>query len=82
MQIFLPVGSRSTVFTPHSRLLALYPEHLRPSFVYIHNEDEIARLEIPAWIASNKDMLDTALRMVYDQCSKRKWLPYSSFRST
>ncbi len=27
MQFFLPAGSRSTVFTPHSRLLALYPEH-------------------------------------------------------
>ncbi len=75
MHFFLPVGSRSAVFTPHSRLLALYPEHLRPSFVYIRNEDEIARLEIPAWVLGNEEMLTRALRIVQDQCLKGNGYP-------
>lgn len=75
MRFFLPVNARSALFTPHSRLLALYPEHVRPSFLYIRNEDEIARVEVPAWITKNGELLTTVLRMVQDQCLKGNGYP-------
>ncbi|MBA3751902.1 DNA double-strand break repair nuclease NurA [Candidatus Dependentiae bacterium] len=75
MNFFLPSNHRSALFTPYSRLLSLYPEHVRPSFLYLHSGDETIRLEIPAWVARDEEVLAQVLSIVKDQCTKGNGYP-------
>ena len=59
----------------NSKLAESYPAHLRPCFVYLHVGDEIVRIEIPAWIAQDSELLTRALRIVRDQSIKGNGYP-------
>lgn len=75
LENFLPSYSRSAVFANHSVIVADYPAHLKPYFIYLNISDEIARIEIPAWIAQNQNYTETVLAIIVDQCIKGRGYP-------
>ncbi len=75
MKSVLSLYHRSIVFKSNSSICALYPEHLRPYFVYIHLDNEIGRIEFPAWIAQDQHYLDLVCSIVLDQSRKGNGYP-------
>lgn len=53
------------------------PAHLWPCFMYLHTGTEIARIEIPAWVAQDQSLLERTMHIVYDQCCKGRGYPIS-----
>ncbi|HEV2601320.1 MAG TPA: DNA double-strand break repair nuclease NurA [Candidatus Babeliales bacterium] len=74
-QFFLTPGYRSIVFKSTSDICREYPEHLQPYFFYLHVGNEVARIEIPSWIAQSDDLVDTLARAIVDQCVKGRGYP-------
>ncbi|MFA6991401.1 MAG: DNA double-strand break repair nuclease NurA [Candidatus Babeliales bacterium] len=64
---FLNQNFRSTIFYSNSKVVDLYPEHLKPCFVYLNIGKEIIRLEFPIWMTqpSHKAMAGTAQKPTY-----------------
>lgn len=69
-RFFLKKYERTTVFYSTSKIVELYPKHLRPAFVYCDVGSEIVRLEIPRWIAQDKTKLDYLCSLAIDQSRK------------
>lgn len=69
-QLFLQPFERSIVFKNHSPISESYPESLHPHFFYMHVGDEIARIEIPAYVANDEQKVDCIARILRDQCTK------------
>jgi hypothetical protein len=67
---FLEPYERTTVFESHASICAAYPAHLKPYFLYLHVSDEIARLELPAWVAADDMLVDLLVKVVVDQVKK------------
>jgi hypothetical protein len=68
-------GERSALFISPSKIVKEhYGEH-RVYFFYLRVDDEIARIEIPQWVAENKALLDLAHSLVYDQCKRGHGYP-------
>lgn len=67
---FLPPFHRTTIFEHVSSLSRCYPEMSRPCFFYIHNGIEIARVEIPFWIAEDQALVNLISIIILDQCQK------------
>lgn len=66
--ILLP-GQRSPLWKSHARILDLYG--LNPIyFCYVHVGTEIARIEVPEWVAQDNTELDLALGMMLAQVHK------------
>ena len=65
----LKPGQRSPLWRSNSRILELY-EDQTIYFCYVHVGTEIARIEIPAWVAENSTMLDQALGLMLAQVQK------------
>lgn len=72
---YLQPQQRTTIFYNHSPITKQYPEHLTPCFFYMHVGDEIGRVEIPFWIAINKELVDTVASIVFDQSRKGHGYP-------
>lgn len=72
---FLKKGESTGLFVHNSTLAQSYPPHLRPCFVYLHCGDEIARIEIPFWIAQEQELLTRVVRIIFDQCIKGNGYP-------
>jgi hypothetical protein len=72
---FLDPWTRTTVFESNHEVCKEYPAHLRPHFVYMHIDDEIARIEFPAWIAQDAQALNTLMMVIADQCRKGRGYP-------
>lgn len=72
---FLQPFERTTVFKSNSPICAEYPDQLMPYFFYLHVGDEIARIEIPAWIANDEALTDTIARIMLDQARKGNGYP-------
>ncbi|MGQ0794249.1 MAG: DNA double-strand break repair nuclease NurA [Deltaproteobacteria bacterium] len=70
----LDAGQRSPVFESASKVLELYGEH-RVYFFYINVGAEIARVEIPKWVAENAGLLDLVHTVIYDQAKKGDGYP-------
>lgn len=66
---------RTTVFYNHSAITQHYPEHLMPCFFYLHVGDEIARIEIPFWIAIDKTLTDRVAYIALNQSLKGHGYP-------
>ncbi len=66
----LQPGQRSAVFGSRSTILEQYKEHNRIRFFYLHVGEEVARVEIPVWVAENKELLDLTHTLCYDQACK------------
>lgn len=67
---FLPTGYRTTIFRNQSSISKLYPEHLKPCFFYSNIGSEIGRVELPAWMAQDSDLVAMVSSLVFDQCVK------------
>jgi hypothetical protein len=65
----LKPGQRSTLWRSNSPILQLYGDQTI-YFCYVHVGTEIARIEVPAWVAENATMLDQALGLMLAQVQK------------
>lgn len=75
MHSSVPSGSRTIVFKNQSTISESYPEHLKPYFFYIHGAEEVARVEIPAWIAQDESCVEAVASMILDQARKGHGYP-------
>lgn len=66
----LEPGQRGTLFRSSLHVLHLYPETQWIYFCYVHVGTEIARVEMPAWVAEDPTMLNQALGIMLAQVSK------------
>jgi hypothetical protein len=62
-------GERSELFISQSSIQKRYGEH-RVYFFYLRVGDEIARVEIPQWVAKDEGLLNLAHSLVLDQCRR------------
>ena len=47
------------------------------AFYYLNTGDEIARMEVPAWVAEDETLLSLSHSLVLDQCRKGLGYPVS-----
>ncbi|OGO07424.1 MAG: hypothetical protein A2Y92_03250 [Chloroflexi bacterium RBG_13_57_8] len=74
MSLLAP-GERSALFISPSKIVAEhYGEH-RVYFFYLRIDDEVARIEIPQWVAENKELLELTHSLVYDQSQRGRGYP-------
>ena len=71
----LKPGQRSCLWRSSARILDLYPEPLKIYFCYVHVGTEIARIEVPAWVAEDAELFDQALGIMLGQVSKGAGYP-------
>ena len=74
-RFFLQSNSRSIVFKSNATIGASYAPHLVPHFFYMDVGAEIARIEIPAWIAQDEQKIDLVARIILDQSIKGRGYP-------
>ena len=68
-------GERSVLFTSGSSIVQKhYGEH-QVYFFYLRMDDEIARIEIPRWVATDGDLLGLVHSLVLDQCRRGQGYP-------
>ena len=68
-------GERSALFITQSSVVAKqYGEH-RIYFYYINVDEEIARVEIPEWVAKNGELLGLTHSLILDQCRRGHGYP-------
>jgi hypothetical protein len=77
VHLFLKEKQRTAVFQHNSSLAQEYPDHLVPCFVYMHTGLEIARIEMPKWVAKEAQLRDQVLGIIYDQTLKGNGYPVS-----
>ncbi|PMB00666.1 nuclease [Fischerella thermalis CCMEE 5268] len=65
----LKPGQRGPLWRSNARILDLY-EDLQIYFCYVHVGAEIARIEIPAWVAENTSLFDESLGLMLAQVQK------------
>jgi len=71
----LAPGERSALFISQSSVVKKrYREHT-VYFFYLRGDDEIARVEIPQWVAANKDLVGLTHNLVLDQCQRGQGYP-------
>jgi len=71
----LESGERSPLFISPSKIVREhYGEH-RIYFFYLRVDDEIARIEIPQWVAESEPLLNLTHSLVLDQCQRGHGYP-------
>jgi hypothetical protein len=70
----LQPGERTPVFASRSRILDAYGLH-RIGFFYLNVGSEIARIELPQWVATEPTLLDLVHTVAYDQAQKGSGYP-------
>lgn len=74
-------GERSAVFCSMSKInVQMYGGH-RIHFFYMAAGGEVARVEIPMWVAGDKSKLDLIHTALYDQCRKGQGYPVALARA-
>lgn len=66
----LQPGQRSPLYRSNLRILDLYEESQKIYFCYLNVGAEIARIEVPAWVAEDKALFDRSLSIVLAQVHK------------
>lgn len=73
-------GERSAIFAIQSKSTSAYTGELALHFFYLNvgreNKPWLARVEIPAWVAENAEMLDTLHAVLIQQCRTMGTRPY------
>lgn len=72
---FLQPFTRSGIFKNNTTISKQYPDAVRPYFFYLHVGHEIARVEIPAWIAADQALTNKMAAMMIDQSQKGQGYP-------
>lgn len=71
----LESGERSALFLSPSKIVKEhYGEH-RVYFFYLRVDDEIARVEIPQWVAESETLLNLTHSLILDQCQRGRGYP-------
>lgn len=73
-QILAP-GERSAVFGSRSKILQEYEVAHRICFFYLHTGREVARVEIPHWVAADAELLAWTHTLCCDQARKGDGYP-------
>ena len=63
-------GERSDIFDSNSSLVKEYYDNQSIHFYYLNTGDEIARVEVPSWVAKDQEMLELSHSLILDQCEK------------
>jgi hypothetical protein len=74
-QTHLQPGQRSALWASRAKVVNYYLPTQQIYFCYLHVGTEIARIEMPAWVAEDGEMLDRALGMVLAQVQKGQGYP-------
>jgi len=72
---FLGTGERSGIFESTSKVIGQYYGEHRICFFYLKLEDEIARIELPIWLASDSDRVNMIHGLVLEQVKKGNGYP-------
>jgi hypothetical protein len=72
----LQPGERTALFSSRSDILQQYGQHA-VYFFYLHAGPEIARIEIPQWVAKHASLLEFVHTVAYDQARKGQGYPVS-----
>jgi len=75
VQWFLEPNQRTIVFKNHAGISEEYPDHVHPHFFYLHVGDEIGRVEIPAWVAQDTELVNFVAQVLLDQSIKGRGYP-------
>ncbi len=75
IRFFLKPFERSIVFQNRSAISKQYPACIVPHFFYLHVGTEIGRVEIPAWIAQNENLVSFIASVILDQSIKGHGYP-------
>ncbi|MDH5695785.1 MAG: DNA double-strand break repair nuclease NurA, partial [Dehalococcoidia bacterium] len=68
-------GERSALFISQSSIVQKrYGEH-QVYFFYLRLDDEIARVEIPRWVATDEKLLNLTHALILDQCQRGQGYP-------
>ena len=67
-------GERSALFLSNSSIVKKYGEH-KIYFFYLKTDEEIARVEVPEWVANNAGLLNLAHSLILDPCHKGNGYP-------
>ncbi|MEK7280761.1 MAG: DNA double-strand break repair nuclease NurA, partial [Chloroflexota bacterium] len=66
----LQVGERSPLFSSRSSVVVNhYGEH-QVCFFYLRGQEEVVRIEVPRWLATDTGRLDLVHSLVFDQCRR------------
>jgi GNAT superfamily N-acetyltransferase len=71
----LAPGERSALFTSQSSIVQKHYGGHWVYFFYLRVDDEIARVEIPQWVATDESLLNLAHSLVLDQCRRGQGYP-------
>ncbi len=68
-------GERSALFVSQSSVVQKHYGGHSVFFFYVRVDDEIARVEIPQWVATDETLLNLAHALVLDQCRRGNGYP-------
>lgn len=68
-------GERSPIFGSNSKILKSYHYEHNIHFFYLHTGREIARVEMPAWVSQDAELLERTHALCYDQARKGDGYP-------
>lgn len=72
---FLPPHHRTTIMKSNAPITKGYPESIHPCFFYMNVGKEIVRIEIPSWIARDKQLVEKISSICLDQALKGRGYP-------
>ncbi|HBL98936.1 TPA: hypothetical protein DDZ86_04825 [Candidatus Dependentiae bacterium] len=72
---FLKPDHRTLLFKSRAHITSHYPPSVHPFFFYLNVGSEIARVEIPQWIAENEIYINKITSILIDQCDKGRGYP-------
>lgn len=75
LQHFLLPGFRSTVFLSPNVIQLQYQVESRPCFFYFNVRSEIIRVELPFWLATDRDTVSMIAGLIFDQVIKGDGYP-------
>jgi len=68
-------GERSEIFESRSAVVGKYYGAHRVKYFYINVGAEVARIEVPAWVADNDALLGLVHAAAFDQCRRGHGYP-------
>ncbi len=68
-------GERSAVFISQSSIVRKHYGEQQVYFFYLRVDDEIARVEIPRWVATDESRLSLVHTLILDQCQRGQGYP-------
>jgi GNAT superfamily N-acetyltransferase len=71
----LAPGERSDLFSSRSKVVRDHYGEQEVHFFYLRVDEEIARVEIPRWVARDGDLVSLMHSLVLDQCSRGQGYP-------